>query len=43
MVIRSYSVEGTMVPKEDAEDPELEKILDVIQNHKYFLGMGVHL
>jgi hypothetical protein len=23
-----------MVPKEDAEDPELEKILDVIQNHK---------
>ena len=23
-----------MVPKEDAEDPELEKILDVVQNHK---------
>ena len=24
-----------MVPKEDADDPELEKILDVVQNHKY--------
>ena len=30
----SYSVEAKMVPKEDAEDPEKEKILDVIQNHK---------
>ncbi|KAK8825654.1 hypothetical protein WA577_000825 [Blastocystis sp. JDR] len=28
-----YSVEAKMVPKEDAEDPELEKILDVVQNH----------
>lgn len=33
-VMRSYSVEAKMVPKEDAEDPELEKILDVVQNHK---------
>lgn len=24
-----------MVPKEDAEDPETEQILDVVQNHKY--------
>ena len=30
----SYSVEAKMVPKEDAEDPENEQILDVIQNHK---------
>ena len=30
----SYSVEAKMVPKEDAEDPENVKILDVIQNHK---------
>ena len=32
--MRSYSVEAKMVPKEDAEDHELEKILDVVQNHK---------
>ena len=32
--MHSYSVEAKMVPKEDAEDPENEKILDVIQNHK---------
>ena len=32
-----------MVPKEDAEDPELEKILDVIQNHKYVLSADAHI
>ena len=32
-----------MVPKEDAEDPELEKILDVIQNHKYSMCAEVHI
>lgn len=26
-----------MVPKEDAEDPETEQILDVVQNHRYGL------
>lgn len=26
-----------MVPKEDAEDPETEQILDVVQNHKFEL------
>ena len=31
-----------MVPKEDAEDPELEKILVVVQNHKYASFLVAH-
>ena len=31
-----------MVPKEDAEDPELEKILDVVQNHNYASFLVAH-
>ena len=32
-----------MVPKEDAEDPETEQILDVIQNHKYVVSRACNL
>ena len=28
-----YSVEAKMVPKEDAEDPETEQVLNLVQNH----------